>query len=376
MTAPTIKGWCPGAHKPMMSGDGLVVRVRPFFGELSASQVIGLCDLSETFGSGLMEVTSRANLQIRGVAEVSHAELLSKLDDLGVIDSNPEIEARRNILMPSDWAEGDLTHRLYKALIDRLPDLPTLPNKVGFAIDTSSAACLTEGSADFRIELDEDGELLLRLDGCAAGRPTTEADVADHLAEMVDWFVQTGGCEAGRVSRHVRNAHIPPGWASTHPRRSTTPPNLGPANGDTHLGVPLGKLHTQDLRTLMVESGATRIRLMLNRRLLLKDAEVSQAVGFETRESRLMDVHACVGVPFCPQATVETIETAIALATVTQGSLHVSGCSKSCALSGAARTTLVGHDGQFNLVLNGRACDAAHHRGFDPTSDSDLALLL
>ena len=28
MSAPIVQGWCPGAHRPMMSGDGLVVRVR------------------------------------------------------------------------------------------------------------------------------------------------------------------------------------------------------------------------------------------------------------------------------------------------------------------------------------------------------------
>ena len=29
---PVVQGWCPGAHRPMMSGDGLVVRVRPRLG--------------------------------------------------------------------------------------------------------------------------------------------------------------------------------------------------------------------------------------------------------------------------------------------------------------------------------------------------------
>ena len=28
MSAAAIKGWCPGALRPMQSGDGLVVRVR------------------------------------------------------------------------------------------------------------------------------------------------------------------------------------------------------------------------------------------------------------------------------------------------------------------------------------------------------------
>ena len=36
MSAAAIKGWCPGALRPMQSGDGLVVRVRPFGGRLEA----------------------------------------------------------------------------------------------------------------------------------------------------------------------------------------------------------------------------------------------------------------------------------------------------------------------------------------------------
>ncbi|MEQ1672674.1 MAG: precorrin-3B synthase, partial [Hyphomicrobium sp.] len=37
-----IKGWCPGALRPMMSGDGLVVRVRPRAGRLTMAQALGI----------------------------------------------------------------------------------------------------------------------------------------------------------------------------------------------------------------------------------------------------------------------------------------------------------------------------------------------
>ena len=69
MSALAIKGWCPGALRPMLSGDGLVVRVRPYGGRLDATQAAGLADLAERYGNGLIDVTSRANLQIRGVSE-------------------------------------------------------------------------------------------------------------------------------------------------------------------------------------------------------------------------------------------------------------------------------------------------------------------
>ena len=36
---PIIQGWCPGALRPMMSGDGLVVRIRPREGRVSGAQL-------------------------------------------------------------------------------------------------------------------------------------------------------------------------------------------------------------------------------------------------------------------------------------------------------------------------------------------------
>ncbi|MEO1579176.1 MAG: cobalamin biosynthesis protein CobG, partial [Pseudomonadota bacterium] len=79
MSAPMVKGWCPGAHRPMMSGDGLLVRVRPHDGRVDAQTAHGLADLAERFGNGILDLTSRANLQIRGVREDHHAPLLSEL---------------------------------------------------------------------------------------------------------------------------------------------------------------------------------------------------------------------------------------------------------------------------------------------------------
>ena len=66
-TSPLIKGWCPGAWQPMETGDGWLVRVRPPLGQLSKAQMLALCDAAETYGNGLIELTSRANIQLRGV---------------------------------------------------------------------------------------------------------------------------------------------------------------------------------------------------------------------------------------------------------------------------------------------------------------------
>ncbi|MGK7654247.1 hypothetical protein ACSQ76_18125 [Roseovarius sp. B08] len=224
---PIVKGWCPGAHRPMMSGDGLVVRVRPFRGELTKAQVLALCDLSRRYGNGVIDLTSRANLQLRGVTEADHPALLAALDTLGLIDADPAIEGHRNILVPARRDAGGLTDRLYDRVLATLPDLPDLPQKMGFAIDTGPAACLVDGSADFRFERDASGALLLRADGAAKARPVTEASATSALLDLAHWFTETGGHASGRMARHL----------ATHPfhkiglsqNRACSPPQAIPA---------------------------------------------------------------------------------------------------------------------------------------------------
>ena len=76
---PKVYGWCPGALRPMMSGDGLVVRIRAPLGRLSAEQARGVADLSAIHGNGLLDLSARANLQMRGIRQDGHEALLSGL---------------------------------------------------------------------------------------------------------------------------------------------------------------------------------------------------------------------------------------------------------------------------------------------------------
>jgi precorrin-3B synthase len=65
---------------------------------------------------------------------------------------------------------------------------------------------------------------------------------------------------------------------------------------------------------------------------------------------------------------VKTRDIAAALAPLLRwgDTLHVSGCAKSCASSTSACITLVGRDGLFDLVPNGRPGDAPALFGLSP----------
>jgi sulfite reductase beta subunit-like hemoprotein len=72
-----------------------------------------------------------------------------------------------------------------------------------------------------------------------------------------------------------------------------------------------------------------------------------------------LNIFACVGAPSCLSATVDARGDAARLAAiigaVRDQTLHVSGCSKSCAHRGSASLTLVGRDGRYDLIRNGGA---------------------
>lgn len=373
MTAPVVKGWCPGAHRPMLSGDGLVVRVRPFRGELDAAQVLALCDLTLRFGNGSLDLTSRGNLQIRGVSEARHPNLLDALNVIELVDADPAVEGHRNILVAPDRRPGDLTDRLGDALLRVLPTLPGLPEKMGIVLDTGVGAVLRSGSGDFRFEIAMDGDLILRADGAAAGRPVAEHAAMNALADMVDWFVATNGPAAGRMARHLRHQPLPSEWQRVAPRAPAPAPGPGRCGADWILGAPFGSLPAQSLAALVRDSGATALRPMLGRLFRLCNARDVAAAGFVTAPgTRLLQVHACPGAPFCPQATVETRGLATRLAPLTKGTLHVSGCAKGCALQCPADITLVGRTGSFDVVRHGTAADIPLRRGIDPSHLTDL----
>ena len=106
--APRRKGWCPGALRPMETGDGLIARVRASRGRLSLDQAAALAESALGCGNGAIGLSARGNLHLRGLSERTLPELHARLADVRLIDANPEIERLRNIVSsPLDDVDPD-----------------------------------------------------------------------------------------------------------------------------------------------------------------------------------------------------------------------------------------------------------------------------
>ncbi|HEX3196307.1 MAG TPA: hypothetical protein VHR39_02010, partial [Propionibacteriaceae bacterium] len=60
---------CPGVLRPHLAQDGAVIRVRIPGGQTSGTALGRLSRIAQEFGSGDLQLTSRASLQLRGLPD-------------------------------------------------------------------------------------------------------------------------------------------------------------------------------------------------------------------------------------------------------------------------------------------------------------------
>ncbi|MFC2253176.1 precorrin-3B synthase [Labrys portucalensis] len=176
-----VKGWCPGALRPMRSGDGLIVRVRLTGGELAPERAAALAEAARRFGNGLIDLTSRANLQMRGVRDETLQPLLDRLAELGLLDASAAAEQVRNVIASPlaglDPSAPVDVQPLIRALELRLignDRFHSLPAKFGFLLDGGGVLSLDGVEADIALRAEDDAHFRLEAGGEALGRVRVE----------------------------------------------------------------------------------------------------------------------------------------------------------------------------------------------------------
>ena len=370
MTAWEIKGWCPGALRPMQSGDGLVTRIRPPLGRLTPQQAQAIAEAAQSHGNGIIDLSARANLQLRGVTEASHPRLIADLRAQGLIDPDIETESLRNLIVtPFSDAE---TNALATTLTAALTRMPHLPGKFGFALDTGPRPVLTDASVDIRVERATDGRLILRPDGHPLGQPVT--DLAKDAVDMANWFVQSGGITngRGRMAALIARGTVPPGCTLAPADPLATPsPCLHPDGALVALAF--GQMRAETLQALAAlghELRPTPWRMLL----LVGATELPAIPGLITDPTDpILRITACTGAPGCPQGLGDTRNLArdLALHLAPDQTLHISGCAKGCAHPSATKTTLTATGQGYDLIRNGTAHDTPSLTGLTPQAIQD-----
>src|SRR5438270_5124969 len=122
--------------------DAFMLRLRLPGGILSASQAKGLADIAERFGGGNLDITNRANLQIREIGAAHPLDVLTAIDELGLTSRGAGADNIRNLtgsplagIDPQELIDTrPLTRALYHYILNHR-ELYGLPRKFNIAFD-------------------------------------------------------------------------------------------------------------------------------------------------------------------------------------------------------------------------------------------------
>lgn len=350
---------CPGALQTHAAADGALARVRVPGGALTADQLRVLAGTARELGDGALELTSRGNLQLRGLRTGAEEELGDRLAAVGLLPSATH-ERVRNVLASTlsgrtaggrldvrPWvaefdtglcADESLAHlpgRFLATLDDGRGDVTGLGGDVGLLALGPVTVALTLGGVDSGLRTTPDGAVSLALAATRAflAERAEQGGSAWRLAEL------DGG--PARVAARLDGDRGCPVDVPDAPL--TGPAGASPqTDGRTALVavVPLGRLTAAQAEVL----AATTAELQVTpwRSVALPDLPDATLVPALTGAGLVLDatspwlrVTACAGRPGCAKALADVradAATAVAAAALPEGGArqHWAGCERRC----------------------------------------------
>lgn len=401
---------CPGLLRIVPALDGGICRIKLPCGQLTAIQAEAIAAASECYASGVIEITNRANLQIRGIQTSEADALITALLNAGLGATTPGGDDVRN-LMVSPSAGIDVA-----ALVDTAPiaahilsllqtqtRLHQLSPKFAISLDGGEALAMLEHPHDLWLSAmpisddQREAHFVFGLAGSPAHSDALASVSADHVVALVEailhTFLDLATAEQSRMRQLLQLISAQEFLQQVQFRlpfalsADVSAWRRQPAQQYAHIGTqkqrqtslcyvgavpPLGRIDTTQLRTLAQlarQFGDDTFRLTPWQSVLLPNIANTSAdivacelkqQGFSTTiEEPLAHLIACTGSHGCAKGLADTKADALRLAQLLQNPLHqkaihpvvhLSGCTRSCAAAFVAPFTLLAvAEGHYDL---------------------------
>jgi precorrin-3B synthase len=375
------------------------VRILPT-GTIALDAFAALCAAARAHGNGIIEVTARGSIQVRGLSTHSAPRFADAIAVRGIA-ADDGVPIVCNPLAGLDAAEifdGSAFAAALRRALARQSFAARLDPKVSVVVDDGAPLNLARVAADIRVRAEVlDGETALRL---AVGGDETNAfelgviateDGVESVSRLLLVLAERGTrardvIAAGGTACFADTLAFAPRSATKLDCEESRERQRGDAiglhqlrDGSLASGIALAFGHAEaavleKLLDAAVTAGARGLRTAPNRSLLAigltrdgaaRFAAAAAQLGFITRaDDPRRHVIACAGAPLCASAHIAARAIAPDLATAAAPYLrdglvlHISGCAKGCAHPGAAALTVVGTPAGYDLVANGSARDA------------------
>ena len=398
--------YCPGILNAVPTKDGLLIRIRIPGGLIQAEQLSAIAKASCTQADGQVEITSRANIQLRAIRADRLPQVIEELTAAGLLPSPAHDKVRNIVASPLagvDDQEICDTRPLVRLLDQRLladPFLADLPPKFSMAMDGGG-----------RWFSDEIEDLTLR---------------AFHAENAVLWHLLIGGVSTGlavaaekavacllaaarsclRASREFEItargralAADPAAWERIVSELSRSmvpfaPPQIFRRAADSPIGlvaskdqhfvhlvpsIALGRLSADQAREIAAVAADRKLDLRLApwRGIVVgcvPKQDADQPAGLLRSMGLSLDgtdgyrgISACAGITGCDASLADVRNDAAALARVLAGRVpkagwrvNVAGCEKQCAMRTRATVQLVAGEAGYRMTLNETSVSEGH----------------
>lgn len=363
---------CPGVLAPHDAADGALARVRLPGGVATAAQLRVLAGCAEELGDGTVHLTSRGNLQLRGLSR-DDPRFEQRLRAAGLLPSSTHERVRNVLASPLSGVDGGLAdvRGLARRLDERLcatPALAGLPGRFLFAFDDGRGDVAAE-QPDLCWRATGPDQGVLDVAGVATEVGCAVADAPALVIAAAEVFLTLRAQEPGCVAWRAGEIPDAPTRIAAALGRTRAPdgPGDGPVaadpgadghRGDPHLGsgtaghrpppLPivdhgpalvvapvLGEVSAAQLRALA--ASAPEVIVTPWRTVVVADpgpgaAQRLRAADLRTPGDPALRISACAGRPGCAKAHADVrgdVRDLLAAATVLPRA-HVVGCERRC----------------------------------------------
>jgi precorrin-3B synthase len=372
----------------MQTGDGLLARLTPDGSTVALDAFAGLCVAARTHGNGIIEITSRGSVQVRGLSAASAPLFAADVASLGIeaSDGIPVMVGPLSGLGDHERIDALAFAAETRAALAATSLASRLSAKVSVAIDGGGTLHLDALAADIRLRAVGPAHVHVALAGDADVATPLGVIALDHASACVVLLFETLVAKA--LGARMRDAIEGEGleaftaaiadfvvdFPEPARRRAADPigiRRLSPMSYALGLGLPFGHSDSETLSRLAAaarEAGASGLRTAPGRALLLVGlpaAAVHQLRSEVVKLGFIVDsadprrrVVACAGAPICTSGEIAARAMAPALSDAAgklsaNEVIHVSGCAKGCAHPGPAAVAVFGRDGGCDVFVDG-----------------------
>lgn len=398
---------CPGLYRMPVSADGGICRIKLNLGRILPEQMHQLADLAEKFGNGIIEATTRANLQLRGVSEENAVALADSLvsiglgplvkagDDIRNVMVNPTAGFDKNSVIKTVPIAEELSHQLQMNC-----SYQSLSPKFSFLLDGGESCAVLDHVNDIWLSATDNGTAFAF--GVASCPPVNAHDLpaigkvrSEHALDVVFALLDSLIATRNNNSAIERMKH----WVNDCGREdilksiTTRLHSIEPAmdfrrscalshkdlgihetaiSGCFYLGIktPFGRFTPQIMRDIadcwIGKTHKEPLHFTPWQSVLLPNCTIEEAQYFAqvfrqkglitTSSDVFANIICCAGAPGCASGLANVQADAMKLAAELKATsfvpVHLTGCAKSCSATRAFNATLVAQaEGLYDLYF-------------------------